>query len=98
MSILGWVLAWCGSGLNNVTEDFGAEINKELSFSRHNILPACAGLSVYRSRSGSFPWKSQIRFQILTDIPYISDIGKSSNYICFRVNKANNYIEQIVII
>ena len=32
MSILGWVLAWCGSGLNNVTVDFGAEINKELSF------------------------------------------------------------------
>ena len=29
MSILGWVLAWCESGLNNVTEDFGAEINKE---------------------------------------------------------------------
>ena len=32
MSILGWVLAWCGSGLNNVPEDFGAEINKELFF------------------------------------------------------------------
>ena len=32
MSILGWVLAWCGSGLNSVTVDFGAEINKELSF------------------------------------------------------------------
>ena len=31
MSILGWVLAWRGSGLNNVTEEFGAEINKELS-------------------------------------------------------------------
>ena len=33
MSIVGWVLAWCGSGLNGVTVDFGAEINKELSFS-----------------------------------------------------------------
>ena len=32
LSILGWVLDWCGSGLNNVTVDFGAEINKELSF------------------------------------------------------------------
>ena len=32
MSILGWVLAWCGSGMNSVTVDFGAEINKELSF------------------------------------------------------------------
>ena len=32
MSILGWVLAWCGSGLNSVTVDFGVEINKELSF------------------------------------------------------------------
>ena len=32
MSILGWVLAWCVSGVNNVTEDFGAEINRELSF------------------------------------------------------------------
>ena len=31
MSILGGILAWCGSGLNNVTEDVGAEINKELS-------------------------------------------------------------------
>ena len=32
IGILRWVLAWCGSGLNNVTVDFGAEINKELSF------------------------------------------------------------------
>ena len=50
MSILGWVLVWCGYGLNNNnnnclksniqcieirvqwTVDFGAEINKELSF------------------------------------------------------------------
>ena len=32
MSILRWVLAWFGSGMNNVTEDFGTEINKELSF------------------------------------------------------------------
>ena len=31
MSILGWVLAWCVSGVSNVTEDFGAEISKELS-------------------------------------------------------------------
>ena len=33
MSIFGWVLAWCGFGLNNVTVDFGAEINKMLSLS-----------------------------------------------------------------
>ena len=32
MSILGWVLAWCVSGVNNVTDDFGADINRELSF------------------------------------------------------------------
>ena len=32
MSIFGRVLAWCVSGVNNVTDDFGAEINKELSF------------------------------------------------------------------
>ena len=32
MSMPEWVLAWCGSVLNNVTVDFGAEINKELSF------------------------------------------------------------------
>ena len=32
MSIIGWVLDWCGSGLNNVTVDIGAEINNELSF------------------------------------------------------------------
>ena len=32
MSIFGWVLAWCVSGVNNVTDDFGAEINRELSF------------------------------------------------------------------
>ena len=30
MSILGWVLAWCVSGLNTVTEDLVVEINKEL--------------------------------------------------------------------
>ena len=28
MSILGWVLAWCGSGLDSVSVDLGAEINK----------------------------------------------------------------------
>ena len=32
MSIFGWVLAWCVSGVNNVTDDFGADINMELSF------------------------------------------------------------------
>ena len=32
MSISGWVLACCVSGVNNVTDDFGAEINRELSF------------------------------------------------------------------
>ena len=31
-SILGWVLAWYVSGVNNVIEDYGAEISKELSF------------------------------------------------------------------
>ena len=25
-------MAWCGFGQNNVTEDFGAEINKEFMF------------------------------------------------------------------
>ena len=29
MGILGWVLAWCECGVNNVTDDFGAEINRE---------------------------------------------------------------------
>ena len=32
ISILGWVLAWCVSRVNNVTDDFGADINMELSF------------------------------------------------------------------
>ena len=32
MNIFGWVLAWCVSGVNNVTDDFWAEINMELSF------------------------------------------------------------------
>ena len=32
MNILGWILAWCVSGVSNVTEDFGADISKELSF------------------------------------------------------------------
>ena len=32
MSISGWVLAWCVSGVNNITDDFGTEINRELSF------------------------------------------------------------------
>ena len=30
MSILGWVLAWCVSGVNNVTDEFEAEINREV--------------------------------------------------------------------
>ena len=38
MSILGWVSAWCVSGVNNVTDDFGAEINRELSF-RYTVFP-----------------------------------------------------------
>ena len=28
MSILGWALVWCVSGVSNVTEDFGVEISK----------------------------------------------------------------------
>ena len=32
MSIFGWVLAWCVSRVNNVTDEFGSEINRELSF------------------------------------------------------------------
>ena len=37
MSVLGWVLAWCISGVNNVTDDFGADINRELSF-RYSVI------------------------------------------------------------
>ena len=29
MSILGWVLAWCVSGVNNVTDDFGREVEED---------------------------------------------------------------------
>ena len=50
MSILGWVLAWCASGLNNVTVDFGAEINKELSF-RYAIISSRLQF-IISSRSG----------------------------------------------
>ena len=32
MNILGWILAWCVSGVSNMTENFGVEISKELSF------------------------------------------------------------------
>ena len=32
MNILGWILAWCVSGVSNVTENYGEEIRKELSF------------------------------------------------------------------
>ena len=32
MSIFGWVLAWCVFGVKNVTDDFGEEINRGLSF------------------------------------------------------------------
>ena len=32
MNILGWVLAWCVSGVNNVIDDFGADINRKLFF------------------------------------------------------------------
>ena len=45
MSILGWVLAWCGSGLNSVTVDFGAVINKELSL-RYAIISSDPGMSL----------------------------------------------------
>ena len=41
MSIVGWFLAWCGSGLNNVCVDIGAEINKELSFRYAVISSRC---------------------------------------------------------
>ena len=32
MSMFGWDLAWCVSMVNTVTDDFGAEINRELSY------------------------------------------------------------------
>ena len=32
ISILGWVLAWCVSGVSNVTEYVAADIIKDLSF------------------------------------------------------------------
>ena len=32
MSIFGGVLAWCVSDVNNVVDDFGAAINRELPF------------------------------------------------------------------
>ena len=38
MCIFGWVLAWCVSGVNNVTDYFGAEINRELSQVRSYLL------------------------------------------------------------
>ena len=50
MSILGWVLAWCGSGMNNVIENFGAEFNKELSF-RYAVISS-SELFILSSRSG----------------------------------------------
>ena len=50
MSILGCDVAWCVSGQNNVTEDFGEEINKELSF-RHTVI-SCRYLVRLSSRSG----------------------------------------------
>ena len=47
MSILGWVLAWCVSGLNNVTDDFWADINRELSFRYAVISSSCLGYPSY---------------------------------------------------
>ena len=32
MSIFGYVYAWCVSGVNKVTDDFGAEINRAILF------------------------------------------------------------------
>ena len=32
MSIFRWVLSWCVSEVNKVTDEFGAEINREFSF------------------------------------------------------------------
>ena len=34
MSIFGRVLAWCVSGLNNVTDDFGAEAPNDTAYKR----------------------------------------------------------------
>ena len=45
MSIFGWVMAWCMSGVNNVTDDFGTEINRELSFRYAVISPQDSCLS-----------------------------------------------------
>ena len=42
MNILGWILAWCVSGVSSVTEDFGVEISKELSF-RYAVVGALDG-------------------------------------------------------
>ena len=50
MIILGLVVAWCVSGLNNVTEDFGAGINKELFF--RYVVIFSRKLFILSSRSG----------------------------------------------
>ena len=50
MSILGWVLAWCVSVLDNVTEDLGVDLNKELSF-RYAVISS-RYLFILLSRSG----------------------------------------------
>ena len=47
LSILGWVLAWCVSGVNNVTDDFGGDINRELSFRNAVISSSCFGYPPY---------------------------------------------------
>ena len=48
MSILGWVLTWCVSGVNNVTDDFGVDINRELSLGTQ-LFPqdSCLGYPPY---------------------------------------------------
>ena len=35
--ILGWVLACAGSGVNKVIDDFGADINSELTHKKRDI-------------------------------------------------------------
>ena len=52
MRILRWVLVWCRSGLNNVTDAFGAEINKEVSF-RYAVISSRL-LFMISSRSGTW--------------------------------------------
>ena len=50
-SIFEWVLVWCVSGVNNVTDEYGVEINMELPFQVRCCLLSIAVYAILQVRN-----------------------------------------------